>query len=687
MTARPRSAAPRGRGDGAALPLVLLALFAVAVGVDAFRIGFFADDYHFLDVARRVPLWRTLAGQYGIWPWVRPLSRELYFRVAVAFGPWALFAAHAMSLAAAAGAGWLTWRIGRRLVGAPAAAIAVVLVAAYDFTRFLVAWASGFQDLLALLLVLAALDAWLSGRRRRALAWALLAPFAKESGFAVFPLLVAFDLVAAGRRPDRDRFGPLAAVFSVDVALHVLARLTWHTAGGSERTTLEPARLGAVFAQALGGFVSTNVSLAPTAIAVAAASGALAVAWLLLAARAPAPAPAADAVEPRRALAFVAVAALVGLAPAVAGHLAFVSLAYAYHFFPALPWIALLAGVAIARLPRPAILLAVPLLVTLDVAGSAYRAPDLSSPDGWRFSTWQWKEAERLDAVSRRLEDDVRTELQRSAEGDTGATHATVLYEAMPYSSFFQTEDGPATREALRDTSVRAYWINDPPEDVHGDRLVILSFDPATMHLRLAHWTNATATRRATNAIVAGRASAANAFALHQLPEGSAPFDRIYIRTAAVLLAHGPSAFEDALHAAGLADTLGASPAAIAGQVARAEPGVGLALENMLRHPLAAAPHAALAESLLAHGLVPHGAMELRIAVTLDPHRFRDRMSLAACMVRMGGTAEALAELGRIADDASAGPWAEQAREAAATMRRTLPEPPADDAAPEPPGK
>ena len=40
---------------GAALaPAVLVVVSAVVVGLDAFRLGFYADDFDFLDVARRM---------------------------------------------------------------------------------------------------------------------------------------------------------------------------------------------------------------------------------------------------------------------------------------------------------------------------------------------------------------------------------------------------------------------------------------------------------------------------------------------------------------------------------------------------------------------------------------------------------------------------------------------------------
>src|SRR5580765_2630149 len=83
---RATSSAPATR-RGPAWRIAGIVALVLGAGAEVFRLGFFADDFHFLDVARRIPLARTLGGQYGIYPWFRPLSRELYFAVLVHAGP------------------------------------------------------------------------------------------------------------------------------------------------------------------------------------------------------------------------------------------------------------------------------------------------------------------------------------------------------------------------------------------------------------------------------------------------------------------------------------------------------------------------------------------------------------------------------------------------------------------------
>ena len=74
---------------------------------------------------------------------------------------------------------------------------------------------------------------------------------------------------------------------------------------------------------------------------------------------------------------------------------------------------------------------------------------------------------------------------------------------------------------------------------------------------------------------------------------------------------------------------------------------------------------------------MPRAALELRIAVTLDPARRADRWRLAQLLNSLGGMEQALAELRVLAADPDSGPYramaraaipqVEQARQAAAT--------------------
>jgi hypothetical protein len=648
----------RGSSEAPIL-LPLLLLLIAAVGVDAFRVGFFADDFHFLDVARRLPLTESLAGQYGIWPWYRPLSRELFFELVAVSGAGSHTVAHGLALGLLFGCAALLVRVGTRLAGAPAAAVAVCLFVTYAFTKFLTAWASGFQDLMALFLTLLAIDARARGRDRVALASAALAAFAKETGFVAFPLLAVLDRLPGRDPPRRDgarwpRLVPLALVFAVAVAIHVAVRLTWRSADSAPRAEFGVGRLPAILGEVLGGFVVGRPTPGAASVVLAILAGGSA-AWLIAAldrrgeAR-PAASPGANG--------FLALAAALGLAPFLLGHLLKLTLAHAYHAFPAIPWIALALGRMVTRLPAPVWRAALPALVAWNAWGSGFRPPDLQRAESWVFGGWNWREAVRLTAVSGRLTDDVRAGLARRPD------RLVVLYEGMPQGCFFQTEDGPATREALGDSTVRAYWINEPGPDISAGRVMVLAFDIDRFHLERVEWPVGEAIRRALNAVVAGRGRAASAFVQVPASRDSARFDRDYLGAAAALVERGPAEFVAALAAMGLEDTLGENPARLAALLASVAPGAGQAFEVALRHPRSADSHLALADSLLARGLVPRAALEMRIALTLEPGRPLDRYRLAQLMAEMGGTVEAMAELRRITDDPAAGPIRAPARAA-----------------------
>ena len=600
----------------------------------------------------------ALSGQYGIWPWYRPLSRELFFKLVVAAGPASLPLAHALGLACAFMCAWLLWRVGRRLAGDAAAAVAALIFLSYGYTKYLASWASGFQDLLPLLLILVALDAHLRKRHTVALLVATLAAFAKESGFLAFPLLIACAFLCGDERPGRGWVARLIAAGAVAIAIHAAVRFTWHTAGGTIRTAAVVERLPTILGYMLEGFVSRPAP-GKWSLALAALAGVGAV--LLISAR---PTPAAKHPPgPERSLAggttFTAIAAALGLAPVIAAHVLHLTYANGYQAFPAVPWIALLFAQAVTRLPAPLWRTAVPLLVAWNVWALGFKPPDLEQRASWQLhrQDWNWHEAVRLTAVLERLQADVRQQLAVRPES------LVVLYEWMPPDCLFQTEDGPATREALDDRTVRAYWVNEPPADVRGDRLAILTFDLERLHLERAPSTDAAAVTRAISAVMARRGDLADVFARYGESPNSARFDRAYVRAAAALLEEGPAGFVRGLARAGLADTLGPTPAELAEPLAAIDPALGSAFVAALRRPSSAAAHAALAETLLARRVLPRAGLELRIAVTLDPARHGDRYRLAQVMVELGGTKEALAELSEMARDPSAGTAAYQAHQ------------------------
>jgi hypothetical protein len=642
-------------------------LIAVLVGcasADVFRIGFFADDFHFLDVARRIPLAKALLGQHGIYPWYRPLSRELYFWTVAAAGPASLLVAHLLSLACLLGIACLLFRLAERILEPRAAPVASALFVTYGFTKFLAAWPSGFQDLLATLLVLAALHQHIRGRRGLALGLAALAPFAKETGFLASPLILLYSwLCRTGRRFEAWMVGPVLVTIG-SAALHWGARMTWKSAGTSARIELTLPELSSGLAQALGAFGSVPTTLG-TPAAWFGAVAAVAVA-LLIRDRTQRDDGAVERPGTAPVQVFLVVAAALGLCPMVVGHLLELTRPHPYYAFPAVPWLALALGAALTRFPSLLLRPLVAGIVAINITSLGYRSPDLGAAAAWHFNRWDFPEAVRLSEVSRRLGDDVRRLLASRPDS------LVVLYGALPEGCMFQTEDGPATRESLRDRTVRAFYLNDVnqvPPRLEPPRLVILGFDDRSFHLE--HETPGTKEcfDRAATSLLKGRFRTAHAWASYAPPPDRTRFELAYARAASILADEDARAFVVEMGRIGLSDSTGGRPAERAfAMLGRGDPGLTLAMEAMLRHPRSAAAHAALGDSFMARGIKVTAGMEWRIAVSLDPERSEDHYRLGTLLAELHEDAEARAELKRAAESARTAEDAELARAALAAL-------------------
>ena len=625
---------PRTSSAVAAWHVVLIALVGITA-IDVLRIGYFADDFHFLDVARRLSVPSALSGQYGIWPWYRPLSRELFFELIVGVGG-SVVVAHVLSLACLAACGLLLMRIGTRLLNARAGMIGALLFGSYSYSKFLAAWASGFQDLLAVALMLGAIDAAQTRRRSLALVLAALTVFAKETGFLVFPLLAVMH--GFSRDQLRSWWQRLGLVLLGCLVAHVLVRLQWHPVAPSGSVPAAGTHLLLVAYEVARGFLPFTIGMSGAGLTQAAAIAVIAAIALPRALRTAAADP--DRLPDGAGLGgarIVAAAACLGLVPIVAGHVLKLTLAHAYHAFPAIPWLALLLGSVLASRSAVASIV-VPAILALNAWSLPFTVPDLDGPDHWSFKKWDWPEAVRLTAISRRLTYDVRSVLAVRPDS------CVVLFEGLPRGCFFQTEDGPATREALSDLTVRAYWLNEPGPISDPGRLAILSFDNQRNRLVKSEWSSRTALQRAMNAVMAGRPNAAVVFASYGEAEDPAAFDRRYIRAAALLVGHGPLTYVEAL----AVDTVGTAPDSIAEPLVRASRPLGIALAAVLRQPLTARTHLELADTLLSRGVLARAGLELRIALALTPERSDVRLQLARVMIALGGDLEAMEELKRV---------------------------------------
>lgn len=617
------------------IQLATIVTFAAILGVDVFRLGFFADDFHFLDVARRVPLLDLLSGQYGVYPWYRPLSREIYFALVAGMGPFDLATAHLLSVACVAGSAWFIRKLGLALAGPRVAAIAPLLFLVYSIAKFLAGWPSGFQDLLALLLMLIAVQARVEGRFSRALAFAFLATFAKESAVVVFPLLVAHLLMFPQERRHRAGWLALGGTLAAATGLHLVVRAAWHGGGSEAHAERMLPELAAALARVVGGFVGGAPVLEPPATMLAAVAALVAAVSLRLSGESgspskPARGAARDDTSPGRVITFLAVGSALGLAPLVVGQVLGLLPPYEYYAFSAAPWLAILLAMAIAQLPGPVGNMAMVALVAWNTLALGYRAPDLSSTDAWRFRRWDWREAVRLSAVSQRLTEDIRSGLPAYPES------LVVLICDLPRGCYFQTEDGPATRESLRDKTVRSYWLNAPAYPLTGGRIQVMGFDHRSHHLEPVSLASGTQGGLAATAVAVGNAPAAWAFASIGDSTVRAGFDLSYFRSAAALIAEGALGARREFARLGVADTTGPGPQRWAEQVVGAGSPLYRPLMETLRRPLDASAHVQLADAFHALGATLSEAVELRFATALDPHRTRERLRLARALLALG---------------------------------------------------
>jgi hypothetical protein len=194
--------------------LLAPALAAIALAWPMLRLGYFWDDYYFLTRAQH-GLRACLAYVEGA-AFYRPLTQGLYFLPLAGAGDAGALASHLANLAMLAVSAWLLAVVIARHAGTRAGLLAGLLLAGIAPAASLVGWASGAQDLAAILFFLAALDLHDRGHTAWAVIAMLLALLSKEAIGAALPVLVLWDLLL-GRKPAR-LLAPLLAFGAVAVA-------------------------------------------------------------------------------------------------------------------------------------------------------------------------------------------------------------------------------------------------------------------------------------------------------------------------------------------------------------------------------------------------------------------------------------------------------------------------------------
>jgi len=178
------------------LPCAVAALLAFP----CIRLGYFWDDFAFLTRVQTSPL-SALRYQPGT-AFYRPLSQGLYFVALSPLGSSGSIVAHLVNLALLLTSIALLVAVVRGIAGRRAGVLAGLLFAGFAPAAGLVAWASGSQDLLAIVFLLAAIRLHDQGRTGWAVVAAAAGLLSKETIAAAFPVLILWHVIL-GRRPAR----------------------------------------------------------------------------------------------------------------------------------------------------------------------------------------------------------------------------------------------------------------------------------------------------------------------------------------------------------------------------------------------------------------------------------------------------------------------------------------------------
>lgn len=198
---RPTPQGPAAPGPPApALSLIVPVVLALLLVLPTFSFTYLFDDYDFLGRAQSFQLTQLTPDPGTLF--YRPLSREIYFRILYLLDPNRPLWGHVANAILLVAAVMLLGAITRKLAGARAGYVAGASFAALGALPILVGWASGSQDLLAIVFVLAALAAQLSNRPVVAVLGMACALLSKETAVAFVPAIVLARWVV-NQRPHR----------------------------------------------------------------------------------------------------------------------------------------------------------------------------------------------------------------------------------------------------------------------------------------------------------------------------------------------------------------------------------------------------------------------------------------------------------------------------------------------------
>jgi hypothetical protein len=173
--------------------LLALVIMVATRLVPATRIGFYNDDFLYLDAVARGAWPYALLHPLSVGGYLRPFSRDLHFTLAHALFGTNPLPYHWVNLLLVLASVALVWVVARRVCGSRGALLAASMFGSSHAFAVLVGWVSGVQDLWALVWALAA-TAWMQRRRTALSAVCFALALGSKESVALLPfVLVALD--------------------------------------------------------------------------------------------------------------------------------------------------------------------------------------------------------------------------------------------------------------------------------------------------------------------------------------------------------------------------------------------------------------------------------------------------------------------------------------------------------------
>jgi hypothetical protein len=436
--------------------VALVLLGAALLHAGGLRRPFFADDYLFLEQVRGRSLPSAILSPDPLGNFVRPVSRQVYFWVVSHVGGESPALFHLVNLGLFLASLLVFYAIVRRTLGRLAAVIALAFVAFQYAADVPLSWASGSQDLLAVLFATLAVYFQATGRRPLAAIALLLGLLSKEvvataaivaivgshgpnmrwretirRGLGLLAVTAAWGVwwvFSLGQRPMAAHgmslnAGSLVAAIAhlVQVALGLELRLGGQPLGHWSWLALLPAVFAgiAVWLARRGDEDPIRVG-EPAAKRFDQSSLRLGVAWTL------------GATLP-----------LVLVMPIWS----------AYFYLWALFGVGILLA-TFATLLRPVWRVGLIVVLVL-LAGNARRLDEFAASGG----AWSWQSHVNGHYLDRALHTIEAYLCEMRAERPSLPPRSTVFFANVPVSSGWQSADGPLVRWAYRDSTLRSYFF------------------------------------------------------------------------------------------------------------------------------------------------------------------------------------------------------------------------------------